>query len=333
MENVHQHLKNLGFTDLEAKCLLELAVNGTQTGYEIAKGLGVSRSNVYAALQKLADKGAVLTSHGEPTVYQSVPIEEIGERMEAELHASVRYVSEHLPKGDAQRLDYFSLIGDAKVLDRIRTELRKAKEEVLCDLAPEEAKLLKEELKQAPSHGVRVVAAPTSDSGLAQAFSPFPKRRGESAKELSQRKFTLLIDRKLAIVGTRGGGESTLAMLTEQTAMVELLYHQFCSAIVFHELGQDMGAKLEDKYGKYFKKMIQKYIEPKRAEEVKIPVTKLIVEPEVADELGRLEVAADPRLSDESSDELTTGSKRNELLASEGKLGEGKSTGKRKKKK
>ena len=28
-----------------------------------------------------------------------------------------------------------------------------------------------------------------------------------------------------------------------------------------HELQQDMGAKLEDKYGKNFKKIIQKYIE------------------------------------------------------------------------
>ena len=67
MEDVHLHLKNLGFTDLEAKCLHVLAESGTQTGYEIAKQLGVSRSNVYSALQKLAEKGAVLTSHGEPT--------------------------------------------------------------------------------------------------------------------------------------------------------------------------------------------------------------------------------------------------------------------------
>ena len=109
MEDVHLHLKNLGFTDLEAKCLHVLAESGTQTGYEIAKQLGVSRSNVYAALQKLAEKGAVLTSHGEPTRYQSVPIEEIGERIEAELQASIRYVKEHLPKQECASVGVLQL--------------------------------------------------------------------------------------------------------------------------------------------------------------------------------------------------------------------------------
>jgi sugar-specific transcriptional regulator TrmB len=330
MENVHLHLKNLGFTDLEAKCLHVLAVSGTQTGYEIAKELGVSRSNVYAALQKLAEKGAVLTSHGEPTVYQSVPIEEIGERIEAELQASIRYVKEHLPKQDTHRSEYFSLEGDPKVIERVRSELRKAKEEAFCDLAPEEAKLLKEDIRLATSLGVRVLVVSTGE-----AAPLFARRRGESLKAQDGRKFTLLLDRKLAIVGTRGGDEPTLAMLTEHAAMVELLYHQFCSSVVLQELGQDMGAKLEDKYGKHFKKIIQKYIdgkvpEPKRVGEGKMIVPKLDTEHEIADELGVLHTMDEGKSGDGKTSEGKSG---------EGKSSEGKSNvvklneGKRKKKK
>ena len=54
-----------------------------------------------------------------------------------------------------------------------------------------------------------------------------------------------------------------LAMLTEHPAMVELLLNNFFRDVVIHELQQDMGAKLEDKYGKNFKKIIQKYTEVK----------------------------------------------------------------------
>ncbi|BFT75462.1 TrmB family transcriptional regulator [Paenibacillus sp. P36] len=266
MEDIHLHLKNLGFTDLEAKCLHVLAESGTQTGYEIAKQLGVSRSNVYSALQKLAEKGAVLTSHGEPTHYQSVPIEEIGERVEAELQASIRYVKEHMPKQGAHRSEYFSLEGDTKVLDRIRTELRKAKEEVLCDLWAQEAQLLKEELRKVPAQGVRLLVSAIGDAALPSSVQQFSHKRDATWNERNGRKFTLLIDRKLAIVGTRGGDEPTLAMLTEHPAMVELLLNSFWRDVVIHELQQDMGAKLEDKYGKNFKKIIQKYTVPEGRE-------------------------------------------------------------------
>jgi sugar-specific transcriptional regulator TrmB len=259
MGDVLLHLKNLGFTDLEAKCLQVLAESGTRTGYEIAKQLGVSRSNVYSALQKLAEKGAVLTSHGEPTVYQSVPIEEIGERIEAELQASIRYVKAHMPKQDAQRSEYFSLEGDAKVIERIRTELRKAKEEALCDLWSEEAALLKEDLRRVPAQGVRLLVSTIGEVELPSGVLQFPHRRVEDWPTRNERKFTLLIDRKLAIIGTRGGDVPTLAMLTEHPAMVELLYSHFINDVVIHELKQDMGVKLEDKYGKNFKRIIQKY--------------------------------------------------------------------------
>ena len=98
-------------------------------------------------------------------------------------------------------------------------------------------------------------------SGAASGVHQFPHGREEGWQKRNGRKFTLLIDRKLAIVGTRGGDEPTLAMMTEHPAMVELLLNNFCRDVVIHELQQDMGAKLEDKYGKNFKKIIQKYTE------------------------------------------------------------------------
>ena len=77
MEEVLQHLKNLGFTELEAKCLHVLAEAGTQTGYEIAKRLGVSRSNVYSALQKLAenDQNLYIRSQARNMLAQTAEID------------------------------------------------------------------------------------------------------------------------------------------------------------------------------------------------------------------------------------------------------------------
>jgi sugar-specific transcriptional regulator TrmB len=122
-----QHLRRFGFTELEAKCLHVLSDLGSITGYEIAKRMGISRSNVYAALQKLVEKGFVLESKGEPTLYQAISIDEIADTIETHFKASIRYVKEHMPKQDAKRTEYFTVEGDAKVMERVRAELGKVK--------------------------------------------------------------------------------------------------------------------------------------------------------------------------------------------------------------
>ena len=91
----------------------------------------------------------------------------------------------------------------------------------------EEAKLLKEDIRQVPAQGVRVVVSTTAKRSAERVFILLHVNATRVGRSADGRKFTLLIDRKLAIVGTRGGEEPTLAMLTEHPAMVELLYNHF----------------------------------------------------------------------------------------------------------
>ena len=53
-----EYLLHFGLTRQEALIYVELLVKGKQTGYEIAKETGISRSNVYSVLAALAEKGA-----------------------------------------------------------------------------------------------------------------------------------------------------------------------------------------------------------------------------------------------------------------------------------
>ena len=45
MDQLLHHLRHLGFTEMESKIMVELARQGSASGYEVAKRLGVSRSN------------------------------------------------------------------------------------------------------------------------------------------------------------------------------------------------------------------------------------------------------------------------------------------------
>ena len=57
MDNV-ELLMSFGLTRQEARVYVLLLGEGALSGYEAAKRLGISRSNAYAALAGLVDKGA-----------------------------------------------------------------------------------------------------------------------------------------------------------------------------------------------------------------------------------------------------------------------------------
>ncbi|WP_248925121.1 TrmB family transcriptional regulator [Paenibacillus hamazuiensis] len=260
MEMLLQHLKLLGFTELEAKCLYVLTESGTLTGYELAKRLGASRSNVYSALQKLTEKGVVLASVGEPMHYSCLPVDEIGEKLQTDIQASIRFVKANMPRRETQRADFFSLEGDAKIMERLRSELKACREEAFCDLWSEEAGMLGDELRQLQERSVRVLVSLVGGGGLPEGVKALPHERDDAWQERNGRKFSLLLDRRLAIIGTRGGAEPAKAMLTEHPAMTELLLNNFYHDMVMHELLKDMGPELESRYGKHFEAVVRKYI-------------------------------------------------------------------------
>ncbi len=53
-------LQELGFGDYEARAYVALLQRSPINGYELAKASGVPRANIYAVLQKLAERGAVV---------------------------------------------------------------------------------------------------------------------------------------------------------------------------------------------------------------------------------------------------------------------------------
>jgi predicted transcriptional regulator len=65
-------LRQLGFTDYEAKVYITLLGNNPATAYEVAKAAGLPRANVYSAFEGLAQKGAVQPVSENPTRYAPV---------------------------------------------------------------------------------------------------------------------------------------------------------------------------------------------------------------------------------------------------------------------
>ena len=75
MDNV-ELLMSFGLTRQEARVYVLLLGEGALSGYEAAKRLGISRSNAYAALAGLVDKGAAYMAEEQAVQYHAVSIKE-----------------------------------------------------------------------------------------------------------------------------------------------------------------------------------------------------------------------------------------------------------------
>ncbi len=60
MADIIALLQQLGFSEYEARAYLALVQRNPLNGYELAKVSGLPRANVYAVLQKLEERGAVV---------------------------------------------------------------------------------------------------------------------------------------------------------------------------------------------------------------------------------------------------------------------------------
>jgi len=267
MEQLVQHLKVLGFTEMESKMLIVLTEQGSMSGYEVAKRLGVSRSNVYAALQKLVDNGFVLCSKGEPTHYTVLRVEELTRMIGDQLQNSIRHVEQLMPKQSNDVTEFFSLDSEKKVIERVRQELGRAQQEIIVDVWAEEATLFREDLEQAEKRGVKVFWS------VVESLEEHRQRRMQlqlhsslegdtsQADQPYGRKFSIVIDRKWSMLGMRGEDIPTKALVTEHPALLELLLNHFAQELVLFEVEQELGPELRERFGTNFEGIYRKYFQ------------------------------------------------------------------------
>lgn len=262
MEQLLHHLRNLGFTEMEAKVMVELAGSGPSSGYEVAKRLGVSRSNVYTTLQRLTQQGFLHSSHGEPVRYSMLKTEELTHMISGQMRESLSFVESQMPRSESDHPPFYSVEGDTHVLTALAKELERAEREIVIDVWHEEAALLRNELERAEGRGVKLL---WSTDGGETSLSRHMLWPGwdSSFKETSTtegRKFSFVIDRSWCMLGIRGDHCSTVAMVTTHPVMTELLLSHFTQEMVLYEMENDMGNVLTDRYGLHYEQIYNKYL-------------------------------------------------------------------------
>jgi len=159
LENIFDTLKNLHFTEYEAKAYLSLLEESPMTGYAVAKKSGVPRSKIYEVLDNLVIRGDILVSPGNTPQYTPVPAKELirNRRTKAEENFDkAEKFFENFERSVNDRENIWNITGDTEILDKVRASIELAHKRILLEIWREEYEVLADDLRAAAKRGVNV---------------------------------------------------------------------------------------------------------------------------------------------------------------------------------
>ena len=152
-------LRQLGFTDYEARIYVQLLKASPATAYEVAKAASVPRANTYAALEALAQRGAVLPVNEEPLRYIAAPPKTLFEGISRQTRTLCSDLSDRLSTVAPEASDnhVWTVFGDAAVQDRIELMIAESHHSIWIKAADEVIRRHKESLRKAAKRGVALM--------------------------------------------------------------------------------------------------------------------------------------------------------------------------------
>lgn len=159
-------MRELGLTETEARIYCQLVRAGASTGYRIAKEISKAAPNVYAALDALANRGAVVSDGAEPKVFRAVPPAQLMAALQREFDLKRRAADSALSKVLADTPDdrVYRLKSLAQAYAKAEAIIAAASGIILFDLGPGPFEQLRSALDAAAARGCTVAGNAYADT-------------------------------------------------------------------------------------------------------------------------------------------------------------------------
>lgn len=223
-------LTHFGLTMQESKLYWLLFSRGDLTGYEAAKATGISRSNTYAALSGLVEKGAACLVEGAAARYTPVPLAEFcGNRIRG-LQEDAGELEKLLPKRRPDSGGYVTVAGEKRILLKMKNLLRGAQERVYASMSAELVERILPELREMTARGLKVVVITDRPPDLPGATI--------YCTEKKQRQIRLIVDSASVLTGDLEDGENSSCLYSKKDNLVTLFKEDLKNEIKLIELTQ-----------------------------------------------------------------------------------------------
>jgi DNA-binding MarR family transcriptional regulator len=241
-------LQRLGFGEYEAKAYVALLKRNPLNGYELAKASGLPRPNVYAVLQKLEERGAVVRLETpEGARYAPVSPTELTQRVGSRFQETLHDARDLLEKiaTPAEHEYVWNARGYSALQEHAAACVEATQKRLLVAVWPEEAQALADNMARAEARGVEIttlcLAACAAECGGCRGRI----HRYCVAPEKRARWLVLVSDEVELLAGGIDRDEEALTVSTRQRVLVELAAWYIRHSIALAALLNDLGDRLE----------------------------------------------------------------------------------------
>lgn len=218
-----EYLIHFGLTRQEAVIYQKLLSHGKQTGYEIAKETGISRSNVYGALSSLMEKGAAYLVEESAKRYLPVRLEEFCENCIRRMKEEEAWMVKNLPKTAIQEEGYITIEGEENIRNKGKNLLSCAKERVYISCTAAYLKEFSEELEALLAEKKKVVVITDAAISFTGAMVYISKNKGKQVG--------IIADSKYVLTGEYGKDSLNTCLYSGQKNFVELFKNGLANEI------------------------------------------------------------------------------------------------------
>jgi len=227
-------VKNLGFTEYEAKAYLALLSESPSTGYAVAKNSGVPRSKIYEVLESLTARGDVLVSPGEPPLYSALPAKDLiamrKSRAEENFLAAERSL-ERFEKTAGDRENIWNITGYDAIIHKVNECIMSAKKRILIEIWSEDFAMIESSLKAASNRGVNISIVSYGEINAEYANVYLHDMSEEITSEYGGRWIIFSADDSQVVAGAVSLGSESRVAWTQHKGLVMPI-----TEVVIHDL-------------------------------------------------------------------------------------------------
>lgn len=216
-----ENLTAFNLTRQEAMIYTEFLVHGEMSGYEVAKETGISRSNVYSALQSLAGKGALYLIEGESTKYTPVPVGDFLKNTLSDLQKKALLIEENAPKKLENQEGYITILGAKNIANKIRLMLESAHKRIYVMAESKILSCFQNEIRSLIQAGKKVVVL--SDFGVDSPEENFLAGAIFHKTETEKNQIRLIVDSSFVLTGEISESEHDTCLYSGQQNLVNLM--------------------------------------------------------------------------------------------------------------
>jgi predicted transcriptional regulator len=245
-------LQQLGFSEYEARAYLALLQRNPLNGYELAKVSGLPRANIYAVLQKLEERGAVVRlDTSNATRYAPIAPTELTQRVATRFQNTLDAVQQALENlSTRQDAEYvWNIRGYAALLEHAHALLNATQKQLLVAITLPEAQVLAESLAQAAARGVEIVTLCLDECPQECGSCQGTICRYCAALEGEQRWLVLVADGAEVLAGEIDSNDEVLAVRTRQQLQIDLaswyIQHSMALTALLSELSSRQNHELK----------------------------------------------------------------------------------------